>query len=467
MAGLPKSVNTDIPIDSHFLSYINNLSSGGNTTNVTSSKDTIKQYVKTKNGIFNGAFGSVGHALTISSGELDLTANSTGAVVVRRMIQVNPESSTSDTLDKIESNGLELPYQELTLIATTNNTITLAHASSVSGTQKNIYCPGDTSYVLAPNEAVKLIYDPVNTIWLVTGSNSSSGSTTLSALTDTNITSVSSGQVLIYDGSNSWDNKSLSGDVTINTSGVTAIGANKITNTMMADDSIGINELSATGSSISSKFLRGDNTWQTVSSGSTSFVGFTADDDLSMGTYNIDGVDQLIFSTSTSSDSPTWTTTDYGFEIAGGTSPTALDIRVPTGKYVNVKVAGTTEFTFKSNELDCLDNDVCNVGTIFTDYISMSSGNDNVRVWGNLNPISNNAYDLGTSSLKWKDLYLSGNLQVDGNTTLGTYSGGHEVNLNAKLDFRDHTNSTNQTASDSDGYIEILVGGVSKKLYYY
>ena len=178
MAGLPKSVNTDTPIDSHFLSYVNNLSTGGNTTNITSSKDTIKQYVKTKNGIFNGAFGSVGHALTISSGELDLTANATGAVVVRRMIQVNPESSTSDTIDKIESNGLELPYQELTLIATTNNTITLAHASSVSGTQKNIYCPGDTSYVLAPNEAVKLIYDPINTLWLVTGNASSSGGVT-------------------------------------------------------------------------------------------------------------------------------------------------------------------------------------------------------------------------------------------------------------------------------------------------
>ena len=404
MAGLPKSVNTDTPIDSHFLSYINNLSTGGNTTNITSSKDTIKQYVKTKNGIFNGAFGSVGHALTISSGELDLTANATGAVVVRRMIQVNPESSTSDTIDKIESNGLELPYQELTLIATTNNTITLAHASSVSGTQKNIYCPGDTSYVLSPNEAVKLIYDPVNTIWIVTGSVGSSASTTLSALTDTDLTSVSSGQVLIYDGSNSWDNKSLSGDVTINSSGVTAIEAN----------TIGLTELSASGTASSSTYLRGDNTWASVSSGSTSFVGFTADDDLSMGTYNIDGVDQLIFSSATSSDSPAWSTSNYGFEIEGGTSPTALDIRVPTGKFVNVKVAGTTEFEFKSNELDVNDNDICNVGTVFTDYISKSSGNDNVRVWGDLDPISHDTYNLGGNTLRWKDLYLSDDIIMDG-----------------------------------------------------
>ena len=105
-----------------------------------------------------------------------------------------------------------------------------------------------------------------------------------------------------------------------------------------------------------------------ASSGSTSFVGFTEDDDLSMGTYNIDGVDQLIFSSATSSDSHAWNNDNYGFEIAGGTTPTALDIRVPTGNFVNVKVEGTTEFTFKGNELDCIDNDICNVGM---DYISI------------------------------------------------------------------------------------------------
>lgn len=148
--------------------------------------------------------------------------------------------------------------------------------------------------------------------------------------------------------------------------------------------------------------------------GSTSFVGFTADNDLSMGTYNIDGIDQLLFSTATSSDSPAWSTSNYGFEIEGGTSPTALDIRVPTGKFVNVKVAGTTEFEFKSNELDVNDNDICNVGTVFTDYISKSSGNDNVRVWGDLDPISHDTYNLGGNTLRWKDLYLSDDIIMDG-----------------------------------------------------
>lgn len=175
MAGNPRHIIRDQKIDSKYLSYINNLSTGNNTTNVTSSKDSIKQYVKSKNGIFNGAFGSIGQALTISSGRLDLTANSTGAVVIRRMVYVSPESGTSDTLDNIELTGLELPYQELTLLSSTNNTITITHNGSAGGTSKNIYCPGDTDYVLAPNEAVKLIYDPINTIWVVTGNASSSG----------------------------------------------------------------------------------------------------------------------------------------------------------------------------------------------------------------------------------------------------------------------------------------------------
>jgi len=178
MAGNPRHIIRDPKIDNNYLSYINNLSTGNNTTNVTSSHESIKQYVKTKNGIFNGAFGSVGQSLVISSGRLDLTANATGAVVVRRMIYVMPESGTSDTLDNIELTGLELPYQELTLISSTNNTITITHNGSAGGTSKNIYCPGDTDYVLAPNEAVKLIYDSINTLWLVTGNASSSGGVT-------------------------------------------------------------------------------------------------------------------------------------------------------------------------------------------------------------------------------------------------------------------------------------------------
>jgi hypothetical protein len=182
MAGSPKSVNTDTPIDSNYLQYLNSLSSGGNTTNITSSNDSIKQYVKTKNGIFNGAFGSISQTLTISSGILDLTANSTGAVVVRRTVYVIPETGVTDTLNGIELNGYELPNQELILITTTGDTVTIAHNATTSGTQKPFFCPGDTSYILAPNEAVTLIHDVANSVWIVTGS-SGGGSTSFSGFT--------------------------------------------------------------------------------------------------------------------------------------------------------------------------------------------------------------------------------------------------------------------------------------------
>jgi len=50
---------------------------------------------------------------------------------------------------------------------------------------------------------------------------------TLSALNDTTIASVASAQVLIYDGSDSWDNKTISGGATINTSGVLTLAASQ------------------------------------------------------------------------------------------------------------------------------------------------------------------------------------------------------------------------------------------------
>lgn len=47
----------------------------------------------------------------------------------------------------------------------------------------------------------------------------------LSELDDTNITTPASGHVLIYDGTDSWDNKAVSGDISISSAGVVAIAA--------------------------------------------------------------------------------------------------------------------------------------------------------------------------------------------------------------------------------------------------
>jgi hypothetical protein len=60
-----------------------------------------------------------------------------------------------------------------------------------------------------------------------------------SELTDTTITSVSTGHMLLWDGSDSWDNKAMSGDATINSSGAITIAADAVQGTMINDDVAG------------------------------------------------------------------------------------------------------------------------------------------------------------------------------------------------------------------------------------
>ena len=55
----------------------------------------------------------------------------------------------------------------------------------------------------------------------------------LSELVDTTISSLASGNMLLYDGSNSWDNKVMSGDATINSSGALTIAAGAVEGSML------------------------------------------------------------------------------------------------------------------------------------------------------------------------------------------------------------------------------------------
>lgn len=85
-------------------------------------------------------------------------------------------------------------------------------------------------------------------------------------------------------------NVTHTGDVT-DSSGVLSIDDNVITNAKMADDAIGIDELSATGPS-STTFLRGDNTWATpTGSGNVSTSGAPADNEYAkfVNTTDIEG----------------------------------------------------------------------------------------------------------------------------------------------------------------------------------
>ena len=61
---------------------------------------------------------------------------------------------------------------------------------------------------------------------------------TLSELSDTTLSGVSGGHILIYDGSDSWDNKAMSGDATIASTGAITIAATAVQGSMLNTDVI-------------------------------------------------------------------------------------------------------------------------------------------------------------------------------------------------------------------------------------
>ena len=69
----------------------------------------------------------------------------------------------------------------------------------------------------------------------------------------------------------------MSGDATINASGVVTIGANKITTTKIADASVTVAKIStSSGTASSSTYLRGDGTWSAPSSSGAQLLTGTA-----------------------------------------------------------------------------------------------------------------------------------------------------------------------------------------------
>ena len=93
----------------------------------------------------------------------------------------------------------------------------------------------------------------------------------------------------------------------------------------------------------------GNQAWANLTGGG--WVG-TATSDLNMNTFNINGLDQLIFSSATSTDLPVWNTSDYGMEVSGGTTPTGLDYRIPSSKAHKFLVNTTKIAEINSVSLD-------------------------------------------------------------------------------------------------------------------
>jgi len=93
------------------------------------------------------------------------------------------------------------------------------------------------------------------------------------------------------------------------------IVSNAITNAKMADDAIGINELSATGTASSSTYLRGDNSWATLT-GASLDVGdtFNNPNDISadVTTTLVTTKNHMLIGDITVSGTATWTVAGSG-----------------------------------------------------------------------------------------------------------------------------------------------------------
>lgn len=176
MAGSPTYIDRSKPIDPNYSQYLNTVTNLAETSG-KSTRASFNNYVTARQGVFSGAFGSSESNISIASDILDITKNSTGDITIRRTYHINPETGTSDTLIGIETDGIELPYQELFLIGVAGDTISIIHDSgSVTGTQRAILCPNNTTYTVSGDDVVHLIYDTSLTKWIVLSAvGSSSG----------------------------------------------------------------------------------------------------------------------------------------------------------------------------------------------------------------------------------------------------------------------------------------------------
>jgi hypothetical protein len=178
--------------------------------------------------------------------------------------------------------------------------------------------------------------------------------------------------------------------------------------------------LVSSGSSGSSSLLSSANNWTGVNTfaanvsmnGATTTIGDNANDilaiyskmgtDLNMSTYDIINLCRLEFDPAGS----TLANTAVGIDATAD----EMHFNVPVGDDFKFTVNGTEEFIFKSNEVDVKDNDICNVGTIFTDYIATSSGNTMIKSIGHFDPFGGDTYDLGDATNYWRHLYISGDI---------------------------------------------------------
>jgi len=172
--------------------------------------------------------------VTTSNADIELAPNGTGHVTIKGntnqgTLQLNcaPHSESANNVLTLPSTGGNSRLVSATSTATlTNKTLTSAVLNTgVSGSavldEDNMASNSATQ--LATQQSIKAYVD-----------SQVATADTLAELSDTTISSPSSGHILVYDGSDSFDNVAVSGDVTIAANGAVTIAATAVENSMLA-----------------------------------------------------------------------------------------------------------------------------------------------------------------------------------------------------------------------------------------
>ena len=165
----------------------------------------------------------------------------------------------------------------------------------------------------------------------------------LSELTDTVINSPQAGHLILYDGTNSWDNQALGGDATINAAGALTIADNAINNAKMADDAVDSAEIA--DGAVDNIHLAGSIANAKLANSTTTFAAASGSgQSMALGTtFTIEGTANEIV-TATGTNKVTVGLPD-NVTIAGnltvnGTTTTTTSSSVAIGD-VNIKLAST------------------------------------------------------------------------------------------------------------------------------
>jgi len=154
-----------------------------------------------------------------------------------------------------------------------------------------------------------------------------------------------------------------------------------IDNAHLADDAVGIDELSATGSAGSSTFLRGDNSWVTPTDTNTMGSGFTVSATTDSNATTITQGDDLLFTAgtgitceTTADGTVTITNTVSGASTATSSATGVIKIEDDTDQSVAAESVSTTANRTYGLQLNSSDQGVVNIPWTDTNTVNMGSG---------------------------------------------------------------------------------------------